>query len=114
DSALGRAAWRENGGVLSPDEQLRLSAFASGVDAASAQPARPHAPWLARGAADRSAALLRHHAFDRVFLYYVAARDQSRLVAHPQAIAAHDVARHRAVHQPDARGGGGDSRAQLG
>ena len=36
------------------------------VDAAAAEPARAHAPRLARGAAHRPAAVLRHHAVDRV------------------------------------------------
>ncbi len=68
----------EDRGLLPPDQQLRLPAAAAAVDPAAAEPARAHAPRLARGAADRPAAVLRHDAVDRVVLPHLAARDRQR------------------------------------
>ena len=80
----------------------------------AAQPARAHAARAARGAADRPAAVLRHDAVDRVLLHHLAARDSAQLEADAAAAAAHDVARHRPVHQPDARGRRGAVRRRVG
>ena len=107
DHALERAVAGEGRGILPPDQQLRLPAGAAAVDAAAAEPPGPYAPRLARGAAHRPAAVLWHDAVGVRVLHHQPARDRpARLAAHAQAAAAHDVARYRAVHQPDPRRAG--------
>ena len=68
---------QKSGGVLPPHQQPRLPAAAGAVDAAAAEPGAARAPRLARGAADRPAALLRHDGLGRVVLPRLAARDRA-------------------------------------